>query len=178
VSANLLKDSCISEWLKKSRLPFALIGGILSIIQPELFEAGQEALRKLVLDPGYCDNPKRMLEILEIWYSPFSALSVVTNRITPLHLDTGGRPEWLDLLLALGNYDRGRLSLPAFGYTFRYNPGTMVAMSGKIFLHGVTCVGDRACIAFYMRNNVLDRLGLPAGEWLERAEYEEHLKVM
>lgn len=178
MSADLLKDNCISEWLTKSRLPFALIGGILSVIQPELFEAGQEALRKLGLDPKYCDNPERLLEVLAIWYPPFSALAVVCNRATPLHLDTGGRPEWLDLLLALGKYDHGRFALPAFGYTFKYNPGTMIAMSGKIFRHGATCMGDRACIAFYMRNNVLDRLGLPTGEWQQRAEYEKLLTLV
>jgi hypothetical protein len=178
VSADLLKDNCISEWLEKSGLPFALIGGILSIIQPELFEAGQNALRKLGSAPTYCNNPERLLQVLSIWYSPFSALAVISNRATPLHLDTGGRAEWLDLVVALGTYDHGRFALPAFGYTFKYNPGTMIAMSGKIFRHGATCTGDRACIAFYMRNNVLDRLGLPTGTWHQRADYEKLLATV
>ena len=112
-----------------------------------------------------------MLEILKIWYPPFSALAVISNRATPLHLDTGGRAEWLDLMLALGKYDHGRFALPAFGYTFKYNPGTIIAVSGKIFRHGATCVGDRASIAFYMRNNVLNRLCLPIGTWHQRADY-------
>jgi hypothetical protein len=171
VSHNLLKDNCVSEWLEKSRLPFALIGGILSIIQPKLFEAGVKALKTLGSTPTHCDNPERLLEVLAIWYPPFSALAVISNRVTPLHLDTGGRPEWLDLMVALGKYEHGRFALPAFGYTFKYNPGTMVATSGKIFRHGATCMGDRASIAFYMRNNVLDRLGLPAGTWGQQDEY-------
>ncbi|KAF8148836.1 hypothetical protein B0H34DRAFT_805257 [Crassisporium funariophilum] len=99
VSSDLLKDNCISEWLEKCTLPFALIGGILSIIQPELFEAGQRALRQLASAPTISDNPIRMLEILKIWYPTFSALAVISNRATPLHLDTGGRAEWLDLIL-------------------------------------------------------------------------------
>jgi len=156
-------------------LPFALIGGILSIIQPELFEAGQDAIRRLASAPTLCDNPARMLEILRIWYAPFSALAVISNRATPLHLDTGGRAEWLDLMLALGKYDHGRFAIPAFGYTFKYNPGTMIAVSGKIFRHGATCMGDRASIAFYMRNNVLDRLRLPIGKWHQRADYMQLL---
>lgn len=147
------------------------MGGILSILQPELFEAGQKALRQLALAPTLCDNPARMLEILKIWHQPFSALAVISNRATPLHLDTGGRAEWLDLMLALGKYDHGRFALPAFGYTFKYNPGTLIAVSSKIFRHGATCMGDRASIAFYMRNNVLNRLRLPTGKWHQRADY-------
>lgn len=112
-----------------------------------------------------------MLELLKIWYPPFSALAVISNRSTPLHLDPGGRAEWLDLLLALGKYDHGRFALLAFGYTFKYNPGTMIAVSGKIFRHGATCVGDRASIAFYMRNNVLNRLGVPIGKWPQRSDF-------
>lgn len=155
------------EWLRKCRLPFALIGGILSIVQPELFESGREAFRLLAADPNASDDPQQLREILANWYTPFSALAVISNRSTPLHRDTGGRPEWLDFMLALGNYDNGRFAVPAFGYTFKYNPGAMIAFSGKIFQHGAECPGDRACIAFYMRDNVLNRLGICAGGWAQ-----------
>lgn len=153
------------EWLQKSRLPFALIGGILSIIQPELFQSGQEAFRRLAADPHACNNPERLMDILATWYAPFSALAIISNRSTPLHRDSGGRPEWFDFMLALGNYDNGRFAVPALGYTFKYNPGTLIALSGKIFRHGAECPGDRACIIFYMRDNVLNRLGIGAGSW-------------
>jgi hypothetical protein len=172
VSAEL-RDDRLFAWLKKCQLPFALIGGILSIIQPELYNLGLEALRKLELHPEFCDNPKRMLEILGLWYAPFSALSVISNRATPLHCDIGGRPEWMDLMLALGNYDDGRFSVPAFGYTFKYNPGTMIAFSSKIFRHGTTCEGDRAGIAFYMRDSVMNRLGVATGQWLHQTKYQD-----
>jgi len=116
-----------------------------------------------------------MLEILAIWYTPFSALAVISNRLTPLHRDVAGRAEWLDFMLGLGNYDNGRFSIPAFGYTFKYNPGTLVGVSGKMFRHGATCEGNRASIVFYMRDNVLNRLRLPAGTWMQRADYERLL---
>lgn len=175
MSADLTKPNGVLEWLKKCSLPFALIGGILSIIQPELFNAGREALKKLSEDPGLCDKPERLLEVLSTWYTPFSALAVISNRSTPLHRDTGGRPEWLDLMVALGVYEHGRFTVPGLGYTFKYNPGTIVAFSGKIFRHGAECAGDRACIAFYMRDNVLNRLGIPAGSWFSAPDFE-HLQ--
>jgi hypothetical protein len=156
-------------------LPFALIGGILSIIQPLLFDMGIQALKQLESDRDLCENPERLRDVLGFWHAPFSAISVISNRVTPLHCDTGGRAEWMDLLLALGEYDNGRFSVPAFGYTFKYNPGTIVALSSKIFRHGATCVGNRAAIAFYMRDNVLNRLCLPSGTWLQQADYQNLL---
>src|SRR5882762_7290839 len=171
VSEGLKTENPACEWLRENRLPFALIGGILSIIHPSLFDMGVQALQQLESDPNLCDNPERLLEVLRFWHAPFSGISVISNRVTPLHCDRGGRAEWMDILLALGEYENGRFSVPAFGYTFKYNPGTIVARSSKIFRHGATCVGNRAAIAFYMRDNVLNRLGLPSGTWLQQADY-------
>ena len=175
VSEGLARDNPTCDWLRKNRMPFALIEGILSIIQPSLFDMGVQALQALESDPKLCDNPERLREVLEFWHVPFSGISVISNRVTPLHCDTGGRAEWMDLLLALGEYDNGRFGVPAFGYTFKYNPGTIVALSSKIFRHGATCEGNRAAIAFYMRDNVLNRLGLPSGTWLQQADYQNLL---
>jgi len=175
VSGELIKENPTCAWLRKSCLPFALIGGILSITQPELFDMGMEGLRVLQLNPELSDNPERLREILGIWYTPFSALSVISNRVTPLHCDTGARPEWMDLILALGEYDNGQFSIPAFGYTFKYNPGTIVGFSSKIFRHGATCHGNRAAIAFYMRDNVMNRLRLPSGTWFQQTNYQNLL---
>jgi hypothetical protein len=110
--------------------------------------------------------------LVSLWHLPFSALSVISNRSSPLHCDTGGWPEWMDLLLALGEYDNGRFGVPSFGYTFKYNLGTIIALSYKIFQHGATCEGNRAAIAFYMRDNVLNQLGLTSGTWLQQADYQ------
>jgi hypothetical protein len=178
VSSELNKDNSTCEWLRKNRLPFALMGGILSIIQPELFDMGVQALQALESEPELCDNPERLREVLRCWHLPFSALSVISNRSSPLHCDTGGRPEWMDMLLALGEYDNGRFGVPLFGYTFKYNPGTIITLSSKIFRHGATCNGNRAAIAFYMRDNVLNRLGLPSGTWLQQADYQNLLTTL
>lgn len=175
VSEYLKSENATCNWLRENRSAFALIGGIFSIIQPELYDMGVQALKVLESDPGFCDSPERLLQVLEFWHVPFSAISVISNRLTPLHCDSGGRAEWMDLLLALGEYDNGRFSVPAFGYTFKYNPGTMIALSSKIFQHGATCQGNRAAIAFYMRDNVLNRLGLPSGTWLKQDTYQNIL---
>ena len=140
---------------------------MLSIMQPELFKSGQEAFRWLVADPKASDNPKHLMEALKIWYAPFLALAVISNWSTPFHCNVGSRFEWLDFLLAPGNYDHGWFAVPAFGHTFKYNPGTLITFSGKIFQHGAKCTGDRACMVFHMHNNVLNRLGICAGSWAQ-----------
>lgn len=173
VSSDLLKHTGTIEWLGKSKEAFLLVGGILSIIQPELYKLGIQALERLHDNPTLCKQPAELARILQHWYSPFSAISVISNRSTPLHRDTGGRPQWLDLLIAVGEYEHGRFELPGIGLNLKYDPGTAVAFSGKIFRHGARCEGDRACIAFYMRDNVLDRLELPVGGWLHNSQYGE-----
>lgn len=45
VSSGLAKESPACQWLRKNRLPFALIGGIFSIIQPDLFDMGVRTFR-------------------------------------------------------------------------------------------------------------------------------------
>ena len=153
-----------ASWLQQTKDFTALVGGILSIIQPDLYQLGCQALRNLANNPNLTDSPAELCA-LRSWYSPFSALSVISNHIMPLHRDLQGRPEWFDMLIALGEYDHGRLSLPGLGLVLRYNPGTVAAFSGKILQHGATCPGNRACIAYYMRDNVLERLKEPHINW-------------
>ena len=165
VSVELKTGGAAVEWLTSTMDFTALAGGILSIIQPELYEIGRNTLEKLLQNPELVDSPQDLLKALSIWYSPFSALSVISNRVTPLHRDMQGRPEWYDMLIALGEYDHGRISLPGLGLIYRYNPGTIMAFSGKVFQHGVTCPGNRACLAYYMHDNVLERVGVPMIGW-------------
>lgn len=144
-----------------------LLGGILSIIHPELYHLGREAWsRRVELESGENDQAD-LLRLLHCWSIPFTALSVMVNRETPLHRDVNGRNPWYDLMLTVGEYRDGCMQLPGLGVELRYNSGTIVALCGKPIQHGVTsCDGDRGCIAYYMRDAVLDRLGLPAGTWV------------
>ena len=84
-----------------------------------------------------------------------------------VHRDNSSRPECFDMLLTLGNYDDGEIVFPNLGVWLRYNPGTLVALSGKLIQHGVEEVdGDRVCLAFYMKDNVHERLNVPPTAWM------------
>ena len=81
-------------------------------------------------DPPLCKEPEELIQILQLWHSPFSAVSVISNRSTPLLWDTGGRAQWFDFLIALGDYQHGRFGIPGLGVFLKYNPGTDLAFSG------------------------------------------------
>ena len=146
-----------------------LIAGILSIIHPELYHLGQEAWWRRIRGVAEAGTAADVLQLVRCWSVPFTALSVIVNRATPLHRDISGRNSWYDLMLTVGDYTNGLMRLPGLGVEMRYNPGTMVALCGKAIQHSVeSCNGDRGCIAYYMRDAVMDRLGLPAGTWANR----------
>jgi hypothetical protein len=175
VAADLMRsDKVVLKWLTDTKDIMALIGGIMSVVQPELFSIGRQALEQLAnhKDDLLPTQAEELLEVLEQWWAPFNGITVISNRQTPLHRDLGGRPGWSDLLVALGKYQHGRFELPGLGLIYRYNPGTMICFAGSAFEHGANCNGDRACIAFYMKDNIMKRLGLPIADWLNVGEYQ------
>lgn len=143
----------------------AVLGGILSIIHPGLFEAGMQCMEILQENPDFVAKNERLAEIMEIWSSPFTGLSVMNNRQTPLHRDNGGGHKWLDMLASVGPYIAGRLHLPGLGYELRYESGTVVGVTGRMVLHGAHANGQRACFAYYFRENVVKALGVSSPKW-------------
>jgi hypothetical protein len=170
VSAEILKPHT-AEWLKETMEGSALLGGILSIMHPELFKAACELLRKMADAPEYIFKGENLAIILRFWSSPFSVLSLISNRKTPYHRDNGSAYSWFDILCPLGTYESGRLELPGLGLRLKYNPGTVVGLTGRILRHGATCSGDRACLAFYMRENVFAEFGLEQVSWSNLAQF-------
>lgn len=176
-SADIKKDGA-RDFLSSNKNTHLLIGSILSVIQPQLYIAGMTAFKALMESKGLVSEEEALLSALDVWGNPFSALSVVSNRETPLHRDIFGRPEWMDLLIALGSYKHGRLELPGLGLRFKYNNRTALAFSGRLLLHAAVCDGDRACIAYYMRDNVMNTLSIPIPLWQNVKEFDQmYLRV-
>ena len=116
MAADLLRsDQAVLNWLADTKDITALIGGIMSIVQPELYSIGRQALEHLAnhKDDLLPTQAEELLDVLEHWWTPFNAMTVISNRETPLHRDLGSRPSWSDLLVALGNYENGRFALPS-----------------------------------------------------------------
>lgn len=142
----------------------ALVGAAMSVIHPELFDMGVEAIRRLNAT-GVVQKADTLPNILQHWSAPFSGLSLMNNRMTPAHRDNGGGYHWMDLLITVGRYRRGLLELPGLGIRVLYNAGTAVAVSGRVVRHAASAEGERLCIAYYMRENVVNKLGLGDPNW-------------
>ena len=152
-----------------------MTGGILSLIHPEQYLIGRTALLRLADQPELSGDPNAMIVALENWASPFSALSVIVNRVTPIHRDVQGRDSWLDMLVTYGPYDDCRMEFRSLGIRTVYSSGTIVALCGKVVPHSASdCRGERSCIAYYMRDNVHARVGVPAGSWMN-VQFKAHV---
>jgi len=174
VSMQMKHGAVGAHWSLEMQESSALIGSILSIIHPQLYEQGMEALRRLETENGFVDDEEELYIALKHWTPPFSALSVITNQSTPVHRDTKGRNKWIDVLVPLEEKNStGIMTFPGLGISIKYNPLTVVGVAGKMISHGAVFEGgERACISYYMCNKVHERLGVPAGTWMNTSIYE------
>jgi len=149
----------------------AIIGGILSIIHPELYSAGIAGLKAMDENPQSIHKGHQLAEVLRVWSSPFTAITTISNRDTPYHRDNGSAHPWFDILVAVGKYKHGRMELPGLGMRLQYDPGTVVALAGRVLQHGANCPGDRVCIAYHMKENVIESLGITSPSWANESIY-------
>jgi hypothetical protein len=170
------EDDPIRRWFNQTRVLSAILAGALSIIHPELYSLGQQAMLVLGERPEHFvpdADPDRLHTLLKEWVHPWTATSIMVNRSTPVHRDVHGRNSWMDMMVTLGEYSPCYLDVPGLGAKLRYDPGTAVGLLSKVVRHGVAEVaGDRMCIAYYMRDKVHDRLGVRAGGWMNLSEYD------
>jgi|ERR1700728_3234898 hypothetical protein len=139
----------------------------LSLIHPKLFETGLGMLRRL-------RERESTKDIASKWQSVCSGIAIVCNRLTPAHRDSKGRPEWYDTLLNYsGTGGKPLLSINDIGLNLEYSSGTVVGFCGSVFEHEVKSWGDgdRVCYAHYMRENVRERLNVPAAGWVTTEMY-------
>jgi hypothetical protein len=163
-----------TRWLSETAESFALMGALLHVVHPELYEAGRQIFRKLLEDPSQIKEGSAAKDVLKFWTSPFSGYNLISNRETPFHRDNFSRVAWYDLLTTLGPESHTRLLLPNIGIEMDYGPGTIVALGGTVLRHGVPMSeGNRLCIAQYMRDNVFNKLGIMAPGWMTVSVYEK-----
>jgi hypothetical protein len=147
----------------------------MSIVHPELYAVGIKCL-KAINEGGHSIYKGEVLAaVLKLWSSPFTAMTVISNRDTPYHRDNGSAHEWLDIMVALGEYENGRIEFPGLGMRFKYDPGTVVAFTGRVLRHGANCPGDRACIVHHMKERVVEELGITKPSWANQSLYSRNL---
>lgn len=139
----------------------------LSLINPGLFQSGLEMLRTL-------RDMEKTKELAGQWQSVYTGIAIICNRISPMHRDSKGSPEWFDLLLSYSDtVDSPRLLIDDVGLDLEYSSGTVVGFCGSVLKHGVEewGTGDRICYAHFMRESVRDRLEVAPAGWVYREQY-------
>ncbi|KAI9571887.1 hypothetical protein HD554DRAFT_2168656 [Boletus coccyginus] len=144
----------------------------MSIMHPEMYDVGREAMIKLweaasgvkggfATSGGSKVESANILKALCLWPSVYSSLSVVANRSSAYHLDQMGKWQWFDQLLTVGNYGALDLAFPTLLLNLHYPPGTVVVFSGKLLVHGASKADrDHGCIAWYMQDKVHKAMGV------------------
>ncbi|THU84542.1 hypothetical protein K435DRAFT_577489, partial [Dendrothele bispora CBS 962.96] len=126
---------------------------VLSVIHPELFEAG-----KHVLD--YCCHPSshngRTSEWASKWNSVYTALTVISGRKAVPHVDSHGRCNYFDGLVSLGTASKPKIIFKELDAVFVYKAGTAIFFSDRGWTHAVPHwgSGERVCYASYMRPEI------------------------
>jgi len=167
VSAELRKpDSEAHQWLAAMQETSMLLGAVLSIINPGVYETGARFITKINQHPDLVAKRENLGALLESWTSPYTSASLISNRESPLHRDRSGGYSTMDLLLSVGNYSEGRFHVPGLGYDFLYTSGTVIGIVGRVLMHGATSSGERLCYAQWNKKNVLDSLHIPDPEWI------------
>ncbi|KAI6042149.1 hypothetical protein EDC04DRAFT_2601123 [Pisolithus marmoratus] len=125
----------LHQWVDQMSDVHALLSGTLAVIHPQMFAAGQEALIWLGMEARTWEDTD-MSSILWIWNLVYNCTSVMVNCTTPYHTDINGWEPWLDMLMMVGDYMPLDMVIPTLKLQFRYNPGTIIAISGSALEHG------------------------------------------
>jgi hypothetical protein len=155
------------EWLKQSNHFERILNLTLSLIHPGLFKCGLAMLQKL-----RASGPT--MEIAKQWQSVYTGIAIISNRITPAHRDSKGKPEWFDLLMNYAGHEtQPKLLIHDLGLELNYSSGTVVGLCGTIFEHEVRAWGDgdRVCYAHFMREAVRKRLEAEDPGWVYQSMY-------
>ena len=155
------------KWLKISNQVERFLNLTLSLIHPDLFKCGLAMLLLL-------RQNDQTRAVADKWQSVYTGISVISNRRTPSHRDSKGRPEWYDSLLSYASQGaRPLLSIRDVGLDLKYSSGTIVALCGTILEHQVSSwgVGDRVCYAHFMRESVRKRLDVSPAGWVNKNMY-------
>jgi len=166
-----LRKSAAPAWVSEMGETSAFLGGLLRVINPAEFETGIACIKAIVKGDQVAKK-ENLDDLGRIWTSPYPTVSLMSNRNSPIHRDTGGDYSSMDMLVSVGPYEKAVFNVPGLGLKFWYDTGTVIGLLGRILQHGAECTGDRLCWAQYLKENVLDSLGIPPPKWVHIQDLE------
>ncbi|KDQ50812.1 hypothetical protein JAAARDRAFT_141412, partial [Jaapia argillacea MUCL 33604] len=148
-------------WLRDFYQSGALISTMLRVIHPTLYDAGQLSLTRLM------PEGEEVWDVLKVWPSVYSTMSVISNHLTPPHWDTQPQASWYDLHATVGPHPDAIMEFPRLGLRLSYLLGTVVAFSGILLCHCVPANdGNNICYVYYMQDKVHEREDVEVTSWM------------
>ncbi|KIK81222.1 hypothetical protein PAXRUDRAFT_156561, partial [Paxillus rubicundulus Ve08.2h10] len=145
----------------------AILSATLMVMHPDLYALERETFFKLATSPQDEDMQQIILE----WSMVYSVVLVIVNQATPFHRDLSCWVQWLDMLTTIGGYPDLHIELNNLGVRLAYSLGTVVGLSNKVLWHGVLAsVSDQFCLAYHMRDNVQEGVGVHRCDWVKQGE--------
>jgi hypothetical protein len=164
VAAELRKPPA-QQWVAAMQETNMLIGAIVGVINPASFLTGVDCIKAIANDQNIVKREK-LEDLVAIWTSPFIAASLINNRNTPLHRDNGATYASMDILTSVGPFEIGKFKVPSLGYRFLFGSGTLIGLVGRVVPHAAEVTGERLCYAQYLRENILDSIGVEEPGWM------------
>ncbi|KAF9441324.1 hypothetical protein P691DRAFT_684256 [Macrolepiota fuliginosa MF-IS2] len=150
----------VRPWLGNTRSISSFLNLILSFTHPDLYLAALKSLTQFQMLPATA-------QYAQIWPIVFHGISVISNQITPEHIDYNGSWAWYDQLLTIGNYSQAIFTLKDLKLSLDYKPGTVIHFCGNLLTHEVGSWdhGDHICYAYLVKKSIFDGLHIKSPGW-------------
>lgn len=176
-------DTKLPHWLDLEKQGEYVMDGIFSLTSPQVYRCAKEVMNRIKDHEFSLNKYDDYAEAIREWPSSFSGIAVIANRLTPPHYDTNGSIRWFDYLLSLGTHgsnpkESTKLRINTLGANISYNPGSVIAVSGKLLSHSQTgwVDGDRVVYAHFLREKVLAKAKLMNPSWVEYRNFAMHME--
>jgi len=161
-----LRMQTAQEWLSSVYETELLIGAITSVTCPDMAKKGYAALDRIAAR-GLTSLPPYFR-----WPSPFTCIELLVNRSTGLHHDTGGSWTMHDVLASFGSGHDAVFHIHELGADICFPPGSLIMLLSKMFQHSADwTIGERICVAHFMKDQVHDRVGVASPRLPRLGEY-------
>ena len=84
---------------------------------------------KLAAEPEIVKEGPALLPWLKWYHVPFSSYTVISNCQMQHHQNNQSSHPWYDLLVTVGEYSGGCMTLPGLGIEMDYAPGAVVGLN-------------------------------------------------
>ncbi|KAH6901078.1 hypothetical protein BKA70DRAFT_1524723 [Coprinopsis sp. MPI-PUGE-AT-0042] len=120
------QDSGAQQFAERMTDSFAILSTVLACTDSRQYDAGLNVLESIYTGRLLVDSPTIASNIMAVWGSPFTHLSVDVNHEILVHRDLEQPPPTYVSLTSIGRYKQSFVECPGMGVQFLNPAGTMM----------------------------------------------------